>query len=151
MTIWKFLLIIQRFTSIQAPKGAKIIHVGLDPTGAPCVWAEVDPIHHIHELKLCVVGTGQEKPEDAKDHVGSFVQGPFVCVQGSPGCGWPLPSPQSIAPHAKRPSLSRQAPFTRPVSPTPAPAAENPHPWRARPPPPISGTSPATHPPAGFP
>lgn len=78
MTIWKFPLIIQRFTSIQAPVGAKIIHVGIDPTGEPCVWAEVNAENDMQEIKLCVVGTGQLKPSEAKDHLASFVQGPFV-------------------------------------------------------------------------
>ena len=60
------------------PKGSKIIHVGLDPKGIPCIWAEVQhrPDRFIDRV-IFVVGTGNRIPEDAA-HVGSFIQDEFV-------------------------------------------------------------------------
>lgn len=78
MTIWKFPIAITDFTAITTPRGAKIIHVGLDPAGDPCAWAECEPGNGVEEIKLCVVGTGHTKPDGATVHIGSFTHGPFV-------------------------------------------------------------------------
>lgn len=78
MNIWKFPIEIEHRTSINAPRGAKIIHVGLDPAGTPCAWAECEPLNAKEEIKLCVVGTGQTKPDEATAHIGSFIHGPFI-------------------------------------------------------------------------
>ena len=58
----------------------KVLHAGLDPQGVPCVWAKVYPCKGIHDkLTLTIVGTGQPLGNAATtNHVGSFVQGPYV-------------------------------------------------------------------------
>lgn len=57
----------------------EVLHVGLDPTGEPCVWARVFPCCGINDcLTLDIVGTGCPVSNSCNKHVGSFVQGPFV-------------------------------------------------------------------------
>jgi hypothetical protein len=77
-TIHKYPLEITDVQLIPAPFGAKAIHVGLDPSGTPCLWAIVED--HIKQggMDVWIVGTGQEIPKEDHAYVGSFVQGPFV-------------------------------------------------------------------------
>ncbi len=77
-TIWKFPLKISDHFKLSVPLGAGIIHVGLDPAGVACVWCEVQPGNTPEDLDLYVIGTGNPIPSEAKQHWGSFVQGPFV-------------------------------------------------------------------------
>jgi hypothetical protein len=72
---------------IEMLSPARIRHVGLDPAGVPCVWAEVDTEannrsigfgtikRHIH-----IVGTGQRLPENisALQYLGTIHEGPFI-------------------------------------------------------------------------
>lgn len=88
-TIWKFpIKIIDRQTVV--PRDAKIervIHAGLDPSGQPCVWCEVDTYWFDASespgggVDLFIVGTGNPMGHVARSgasHVASFTQGPFV-------------------------------------------------------------------------
>lgn len=50
------------------------IHVGLDPSGQPCVWYESSPEHPHQSLR--VVGTGHLVPTGWL-HVGSFINPPL--------------------------------------------------------------------------
>lgn len=82
-TIYKFPLIISDDVQfIEMPGPDKVLHVGLDPSGLPCVWAQVNPGHTRVQVRVRVFGTGHALPNDpvfATDrHAGSFVQGPFV-------------------------------------------------------------------------
>ncbi len=59
----------------------RVIHVGLDPNGAACLWAEVAPDivpYGGSPLKVVIVGTGMDVPEGHLSHCGSFVDGVFV-------------------------------------------------------------------------
>ena len=77
-TIWKFPFKIEGHVKIEVPFGAEIIHVGLDPNGDACIWAEVDPDKTREEIDLFVVGTGHAMPELPLRHRGSIIQGSFV-------------------------------------------------------------------------
>ncbi len=73
-TIFKFRLETAR---IRMSAGAKIIHLGVDPMGHPCVWAEVETEAPLVNRRLAIVGTGQPLPEGGK-HIGSYLDAPFV-------------------------------------------------------------------------
>jgi hypothetical protein len=63
---------------VELPVEAKVIHVGLDPQGTPCLWAEINPLNIHKDLRIFVVGTGTSIPDAAKVHLGSFNQREFV-------------------------------------------------------------------------
>ena len=56
---------------------SKWLHVGLDSQGTPCIWAEVDTRNEKVRCLIRIVGTGNPIP-NGSEHIGSFVQGPFV-------------------------------------------------------------------------
>lgn len=76
-TIHKYPIQIADNQNLEVPHGAAIIHVGIDPTGAPCIWADVDTDNYKVGFPVLVRGTGHPIPSGAC-HVGSFAQGPFV-------------------------------------------------------------------------
>ena len=78
-TVWKFEIpIVDEFT-LHMPWYARVRHAGLDPSGAPCIWAEVDPEQPLEAKRFAIVGTGNPLPDHGDPwHVGSFVLGPFV-------------------------------------------------------------------------
>jgi hypothetical protein len=78
ITIYKYPIGIVDEQQVRMPCGASIIHVGLDPQGDPCLWAQVDTQQALEHVTIFVVGTGEPFPEDSEMHLGSFVQGPFV-------------------------------------------------------------------------
>lgn len=79
-TIWKFPIRIADSFTLIMPSHAKLLHVGLDPTGQPSLWAEVDADAPAVERLLAVVGTGNPMTGLAADacHVGSFNDRGFV-------------------------------------------------------------------------
>lgn len=85
-TIYKYpLLLLQAAVgqSVTMPLGAEIRMVGLDPTGAPCIWAEVLALKssEIEEERrtFWLYGTGTPiAVADGLKYVGSWVQGEFV-------------------------------------------------------------------------
>jgi hypothetical protein len=77
-TVHKYELEIRETFDIYPRAGFKPIHVGLDPQGQPCMWAEVDIRKPSVCTRLCIIGTGIEKPEHAREHIGSFVKGSYV-------------------------------------------------------------------------
>ena len=76
-TIWKFPIKIEREQVLQAPAGARVLHVGLDPIGVPCIWCLVTTTNDRVPFPVAVCGTGHPIPMDGI-HRGSFTQGPFV-------------------------------------------------------------------------
>lgn len=76
-TVWKYEIRGGLKTPVPLPDGAKVVHAGLDPTGAPCVWAEVDTEAKTKKTTFFLIGTGHEIP-DKTTHLGSFIDGPFV-------------------------------------------------------------------------
>lgn len=75
--IYKYPIEITESQFIQAKPGP-IIHVGLDLDGIPCLWIQVWSTTPDISRVIYVIGTGNPMPSDAKHHLGSFLQGPFV-------------------------------------------------------------------------
>lgn len=80
-TIYKFPIQIkgrQKIEFLKEPGTTpRILHVGLDPAGVPCVWVELYVGTYPHSFEIVIVCTGG-KISGAKAHVGSFVQDCFV-------------------------------------------------------------------------
>ncbi len=77
-TVWKFTIKIEDEQIVMMPPRAEIIHVGLDPSGQPCVWAKAERSRNPVERLLFLTGTGSDVPDAATRHLGSFNHGPFV-------------------------------------------------------------------------
>jgi hypothetical protein len=77
MRIWKFRLEITDSQQVKMPEGARVIHVGLDPQGELCMWAEVMVQNKQTERTIYVVGTGHVVSPNAK-YLGSVTMNPFV-------------------------------------------------------------------------
>lgn len=77
-TIHKFNLAITDEQDISIPGYVRVIHVGLDPGGSPCVWAVVNNLMETSVVRIFIVGTGNPIPDSAHRHLGSFLQGSFV-------------------------------------------------------------------------
>jgi hypothetical protein len=77
-TIYKFPLVIIGKQFVELPKGARIIHIGLDPSGKASLWAEVDTTEPKILRVVRIVGTGHSLPEAPAKHVGSFIDGDTV-------------------------------------------------------------------------
>lgn len=78
ITVYKYPIQITDKQYLTLPNGYHIVHVGLDPTGAPCIWALVDTERSLIQETVYVVGTGHLLPFRADRHLGSFVDGSFV-------------------------------------------------------------------------
>ena len=76
--IFKYPIKIQQKQEISVPIGVVPIHVGLDPTGEPCIWCVVEIGRPTIDMSIIIIGTGHEMPSEIKVHIGSFVQGPYV-------------------------------------------------------------------------
>lgn len=78
-TIFKYPIGITRYQVVNMPAGAKPVHVGYDPQGMPCIWAEVDTTQPDENFEVNVIGTGHEMNQKTPNvHIGTFVQGPYV-------------------------------------------------------------------------
>lgn len=77
-TIWKFPFDIQDKVPLSMPQGAVLRHVGLDPAGLPCVWAEVDPAANHMTRYLSIVGTGHLLPVRPGEFLGTLMIGHLV-------------------------------------------------------------------------
>lgn len=85
--IWKYPIDIESEQHIRVQADFTPLHVGIDPTGTPCVWGLVDPGNPeaTVSFRVLIFGTGHPitGPEegnfdDEPKYLGSFVQGPFV-------------------------------------------------------------------------
>lgn len=76
-SIWKFPLIITDKQIIEGPIKS-VLHVGLDPRGYLCLWAEVDTADPSTDLTVYIVGTGNTIPDEVTTHYGSVMQGSFI-------------------------------------------------------------------------
>jgi len=82
-TIYKYEFAIKDQQPIYLPPNAKIVHVGLDPNGCPCIWAivDADDAAFLRDdinfgRTVYVVGTGHALP--GGEYVGSFRMDPFM-------------------------------------------------------------------------
>lgn len=76
-TVWKFPIELGD-QLVSLPARAEILHVGLDPQEALCLWARVDTEAPKVERTLYVTGTGTELPDGDNRYIGTIVLGPFV-------------------------------------------------------------------------
>lgn len=76
-TIWKYPLA-SKWVENVAVRMIRPVHVGLDPTGRPSVWIEVDPEGEATNCTVSIVATGEPIPEDAGEFAGTFVERDFV-------------------------------------------------------------------------
>lgn len=77
--VYKYPIPITDKQDIRMPECARIVHVGLDPQNAPCIWAEVVTERSLRTYEVFVVGTGHPLPAGAAtNHIGSFAQGPYM-------------------------------------------------------------------------
>ena len=70
-TIWKFPLTYRNRFSLSMPVGAEVISAGLDPQGALCIWAIVDPDASKESREVRIIGTGGQVP--SSELLGNFV------------------------------------------------------------------------------
>lgn len=78
-TIWKFPFIAAAGEKLVIPERHKVLHVGLDPSGAMCLWAEVDPDSAMCQFEYVVKGTGHRLVgTEGMEFIGTVLQAPFV-------------------------------------------------------------------------
>lgn len=77
-TIWKYPIEITDAQCVTAPEGARWLHAGYDPTGAPCLWAQVDTDAALSEYHIQMYGTGHPCRMDTKYFVGTLITHAFV-------------------------------------------------------------------------
>lgn len=71
--IFKYKINVGLLTKMEVPNNFNPIHVGLDPSGVPCIWMEVGENKPLCEIGVLVLGTGGTTRE-GYCYVGSFVQ-----------------------------------------------------------------------------
>jgi hypothetical protein len=84
-TIWKFGIGLSDVELVMLPRGAEVIHVGIDPQGSRSLWAIVDPDEPRIAHYFTIVGTGHElEGLTIGRHVGTWKEGAFVwhCFEG---------------------------------------------------------------------
>lgn len=76
-TVWKY--VITQISSIQMPKGAKVLTVR-EQANEICLWALVDPLIERETRHFYVFGTGHKIPDENLSYLGSAVldHGAFV-------------------------------------------------------------------------
>lgn len=76
-TIFKFPLgSLLQGLPLTIPTVGKVTHVGKDPNGAPCIWAEHEEGAPL-TTEVWIFGTGHSIPP-GWSHAGTFIDGPFV-------------------------------------------------------------------------
>jgi hypothetical protein len=76
-TIFKYPINITDYQVLRMPAEAEVNHVGLDPTGRPCVWAIVDENSPARNVGISIRGTGHAIPDDGI-FIGTFLKGSHV-------------------------------------------------------------------------
>ncbi len=75
--IYKYQLTGDAQQTVMLEPSARIIHVGVDPGGNLCIWAEVDPRQTRVAVTIYTVDTGGAVPPGAS-HIGTHVGQFFV-------------------------------------------------------------------------
>lgn len=88
-TIYKYPLPLVGRSTIQLPNHAIIRHIGVDPRGDLCLWAEVDPDSPTAPFAVWIFGTGHAIHDEAGTFLGTIVVNGYV---------WHLYSPDVSAP-----------------------------------------------------
>lgn len=79
-TVFKFPLSYRQDVRLSLPEEARVVQVGLDGAGDPCLWVLLDPALPTDggpDLSYGIYGTGGQVP-DHKEYVGTFFSLPFV-------------------------------------------------------------------------
>ncbi len=77
-TVWKFPIEATEIQSVQMPRGAQILYVGVQGEGLrmkASVWALCDTDQPKAERRLAVTGTGHDAAHCEGPHVGTFMLG----------------------------------------------------------------------------
>lgn len=61
------------------PRHFKVVHTGIDTVENYCIWIEMDYDDRCISVPIYTVYDGQPVPEKAREHVGTFIRGTFVC------------------------------------------------------------------------
>jgi hypothetical protein len=77
MQIWKFTLLPQEITTVEAPEVIFPLHVDVQ-SGTPCVWAMVDPASPKVMKQFQTVATGEPFDPTAKHYIGTVQMGSYV-------------------------------------------------------------------------
>lgn len=79
-TIFKYLLTLAGQQFVTLPIGYTIMHIGVDPTGAVCLWAKVprDTSEGYTECEVRIYGTGQTLSDNPPPYICSFVDRCYV-------------------------------------------------------------------------
>jgi hypothetical protein len=75
-TIHKFPFAVRDQIEIEAPVGARVVHVE-NQGGEPCLWMEVQTDHAMGRHFFTIRDTGHEIPDNVQ-HVATWKDGPFV-------------------------------------------------------------------------
>ncbi len=65
-TVYKYPLQMEGDQEVAMPGKPVLFKVGLDPVGALCVWALVEPQHELKPQRFFIVGTGHPAPDDGR-------------------------------------------------------------------------------------
>jgi hypothetical protein len=76
-TVWKYPLRLEEKFTIEMPQGSVPLHVDIDGSGRPCVWATVEPDAPIEEYTYHLRGTGHPSPTPKPAYVGTVKDGSF--------------------------------------------------------------------------
>lgn len=77
-TIWQFELKLQESQDVRMPKGARIIHVGLDHLDQLCLWAIVNPNAIFTTRIILILSTGQLYYEGSTRYIGTVKKDQFM-------------------------------------------------------------------------
>ena len=76
--VYKYPISISDAVTLKLPRGARIVHLGMDANNVPCVWALVDRYAGVSTPReFCISGTGAVV-SDNKEYIGTFFDMPFV-------------------------------------------------------------------------
>lgn len=77
MSIWKFPLVIRGTQHIDAPKGWKPLHIGMQ-NDKPMLWAMVDPTADVVSYDIRCIGTGHDTDLPPESYLGTVSMSWFV-------------------------------------------------------------------------
>ena len=70
-TIYKYPITETDLQGVKMPQYAKIVHVGKDPRGDLCLWAEVDTAYEMETVPIYIIGTGNPMPPEPVNFIGT--------------------------------------------------------------------------------
>jgi hypothetical protein len=73
-TVYKYPLQITDTQEVSLPFGCDVLTAGLDPQGAPSLWATVDTSQPPIPVTVMVVGTGNPIPSTPQRYISTFTQ-----------------------------------------------------------------------------